>query len=451
MLVHTPSNTLLRIQRAMGTGEHTMASNETGAALDIAAGRESRRGPIDPPWPEQGRTAIVIAGAGARGAYEAGVLAELLPALFPAGLGDAVLLGTSAGAVNAALWAQYATRGRSLQAVGTQVCEFWYGLNANKVYTPMPLGLLKRALRLEWLRGRVDSLFETAPLRSHAQATIKSDAIQRNVEDQSIAGVGIVATACPSDGSGGRSRVFLQCSDRVPSPRPDETSVIDYVDAELTSEHVLASAAIPVLFPPVHVSTPIEVAGYYCDGGVRLNTPIKPALSLCTQRLIVVSSHATAYPTGGSIDERRDIVDAAAQGIHAMLADGMIEDLRALRRVNQLVRQARQAGIQLINDFVDPPTPYLEMPVVCVSPRPGRLAKLAREVISAPSVSRNYRRFEYCALRTVFAGAGRGMGNDELLSYLFFDEHFARKQMELGRQDARNILDQLRRYSSVAA
>jgi NTE family protein len=56
------------------------------------------------------------------------------------------------------------------------------------------------------------------------------------------------------------------------------TSVIDYIDANLTHEHVLASAAILLAFPPVHVSTSAEVAGYYCDGGVRLNTPIKLAL-----------------------------------------------------------------------------------------------------------------------------------------------------------------------------
>jgi NTE family protein len=416
-------------------------------AIDLTGRQKYQQGAIEPPWPEQGRAVVVIAGAGARGAYEAGALAELLPALFPAGLGDVVLVGASAGAVNAALWAERATRGRPLAEVGNEVCEFWSRFSASKVYDPIPLGLLKRIVRLQWLRGRIKSIFDTAPLRQVAKAELTPGQIKLNVDAQSIAGVGLVATTCPSDGSGGRSRVFMQCGDSVPSPRSDETSVIDYIDAKLTHEHVLASAAIPLAFPPVHVATPVEVAGYYCDGGVRLNTPIKLALGLSAQRLVVVTSHPTVYPEGGKIDEHRDIVDAASQVIHALLTNGVIEDLRALRRINRLVRRARQAGIELINDVANPPTPYLELPFVCVAPLPGQLARIAHEVFSKPTANtrRNYRHLEYLAVRAAFAGLGRGVGNDELLSYFLFDEEFNRRQIELGRQDARNVLDRLHR------
>jgi NTE family protein len=416
-------------------------------AIDLTGRQEYQQGAIEPPWPEQGRAVVVVAGAGARGAYEAGALAELLPALFPAGLEDVVLVGASAGAVNAALWAERATTGRPLAEIGDEVCEFWSGLSASKVYAPIPIGLLIRVLRLQWLRGRVESIFDTAPLRSLAKSELKPGRIQRNLDQKSIAGVGFVATTCPSDGSGGRSRVFMQRGTSVASPRPDETSVIDYVDTELTHEHVLASAAIPIAFPPVHVATPAKVAGYYCDGGVRLNTPIKLALGLWAKRLVVVTSHATVYPEAGKIDERRDIVDGASQLIHALLTNGIVEDLRALRRINRLVGRARRAGIELINDVADPPTPYLELPFACVAPTPGQLARIAHEVFSAPTAStvRNYRHFEYLAVRAAFAGLGRGVGNDELLSYFLFDEVFARRQIDLGRQDARNILDRLTR------
>lgn len=399
------------------------------------------------PWARDGLSAVVISGAGARGAYEAGVLAELLPALFPEGLGNVMLLGTSAGAINATMWAQLAAPGRSLASVGETVCRFWEDLDVSKVYSPVAWTLLKRSLRLDWL-GKVESLLDTAPSRAQSRKTLEPHAIARNLKEGSVAGVGVVTTTCPHDGSGGRSRIFFQ-STRVRAPLVEEGSGLDFVEASLTHEHVLASAAIPGLFPAVHVSTPNSATGWYTDGGLRLNTPIRPALDLGARQLVVVSSHDTSHPPPTPLDnEQPDVVDLTAQAMHAALADGMLEDLRELRRINALVLQASERGVELMNYTAQPPRPYSYLPLVTVSPRPGALARLAHHVLSgAPPLSprRFYRRLEYQALRRAYAGLGRGPGNDELLSYLLFDPEFATRQVARGREDARAAFNDLRR------
>jgi NTE family protein len=389
-------------------------------------------------WSDEGLAAVVISGAGARGAYEAGVLATLLPRLFPKGLGKVLLLGTSAGAINATQWAQRATPGRSLQEIGDDVCEFWAQLDVSRVYRPIVQTVLRRALLLDWL-GRVDAILDTTPSRKLAERTFQASAISRNLAQGSLGGVGVVATSCPLDASGGRSRIFYQANGGVTPPRPDETSAVDYVPTQLAPEHVLASAAIPSLFPAVRVSTPASVAGYYCDGGLRLNAPIEPAIALGARRLVVVSSNAMHYPEASPLpNERPDLVDLLAQSMHTALADAMIEDLRALRKTNSLVAQANDQGVELVNYMVQPPRPYAYIPLIEASPESGLLARIAREVVTTwPRFSphRLYRRLEYQLLRRSYAGLGAGPGNDELLSYLLFDPTFAERQIEIGRRD----------------
>jgi NTE family protein len=404
-------------------------------------------GDEDARWSEGGVAAVVIAGAGARGAYEAGVLAELLPSLFPEGLANTVLLGTSAGAVNAALWAQGASAGRALAAVGDEACQFWLDLDVAHVYRPLVVSVAKRLPVVRWL-GHFEALLDTAPLFATARAALKRPQLERNLAEGSVRGLGIVATSCPLDGTGGRSAVFFEGRGLV-KPATDPGSAIDFVPAQIDVEHVLASAAIPLAFPAVRIDEPASERGYYCDGGVRLNAPVQPAIKFGAERLVVVSSHATTYPAKGPlVDEMPDVIDVTAQALHAVLADGMIEDLRALKRINKLVRQARAAGLMLMNDESAPPRPYRDLPLVEVSPPPGKLAEEASNVLRespAGSLSHLYRRLEYGFLRAVVAGLGGGAGNDELLSYLLFDRTYAAKQIELGRADGRAMLVRLGR------
>jgi NTE family protein len=287
--------------------------------------------------------------------------------------------------------------------------------------------------------GRVSSLLDTQPLLKHCAKTLDRKRLAENIAQGSIAGVGLVATTCPADGTGGRSHVFLQAGARIPRPESDPTSALDYLDVELTHRHILASAAIPLAFPPVGVPGESGGIGYYTDGGVRLNTPIAPALDLDATRLVIVSSHATAYPKGGCFNEKPDVIDIAAQSVHSILADGMIEDLRTLRRINSIVSQS---AVPIRDETARSRRPFRLVPHIAVAPNPGQLAQLAHDFRARFTLNpkRLYRKLEYGFVRSLFAGFGTGVGNDELLSYLLFNPDFAAQQIELGKQHARKAL-----------
>ena len=105
----------------------------------------------------------------------------------------------------------------------------------------------------------------------------------------------------------------------------------------LDDQHVRASAAIPILFPPVRVEQPREARGWYFDGGTRLNTPIKPALDLGAEKLIVVATDSVAEPSkrpGRHESEPPDFGDGALHVLQGMLVDPVVEDMRILGNIN---------------------------------------------------------------------------------------------------------------------
>ena len=142
--------------------------------------------------------------------------------------------------------------------------------------------------------------------------------------------VGTVATAARS----GRTVVFVEGhAERI----KHKSHAIDYVATRLDDQHVRASAAIPILFPPVRVEHPREARGWYFDGGTRLNTPIKPALDLGAERLIVIATDSVAEPSkrpGRHDSEPPDFGDGALQVLQGMLVDPVGEDMRILGNIN---------------------------------------------------------------------------------------------------------------------
>jgi predicted acylesterase/phospholipase RssA len=122
--------------------------------------------------------------------------------------------------------------------------------------------------------------------------------------------------------------------------------VVDYVPTALADEHIRASAAIPVLFPPVRIETPAEARGWYVDGGTRLNTPIKPALDLGAERLLVIGTEAVwaSEPAGtlhltlnSVIDDTR--TEPSVESVMLMVTTGSSPAVLGSARVIQAVRK----------------------------------------------------------------------------------------------------------------
>jgi NTE family protein len=288
------------------------------------------------------RIAVVLPGGGARGAYEVGALEVLLAALEQRGERVSVWCGTSVGAINAAAMASRAQLSAREQA--GQVAEIWHDLRKRDVLARLVgLGGPRMLLRavghaLGFPDVGLASLLDPSPLAASLERWIDWGAIGRNVRGGAIDAICVVATLL----STGQPVGFVESREGMPV-NADET--LRYVKTRLRGEHVRASAAIPVLFPTVQVSTPRNARGHYTDGGTRLNSAIKPAIDLGADKVIVIGLQPFVRRPGGRAMLRRpSIADVVANVLDGLLVDQVANDLRRLAAINSFFVEAPNTG-----------------------------------------------------------------------------------------------------------
>jgi len=374
----------------------------------------------------------VLAGGGARGAYEMGVLSVLAPVLEKRGERVEIIVGTSIGGINAAYLAANAHLPLSEAAAGG--AEVWRNLRYRDAMRSLlcPSALIKLirfiGICLSMPVRAVPSLLDTAPLRKTLNRVIEFQRIARNIADEAtpLHAVGVVATSYAT----GRSIVFHQGGEMPPT---NEERSIDYVEAELGNVHVLASGAIPVIFPAVEVTEPASCRGWFGDGGLRLNAPLEPALELGAKRVIVIGLNSAKIPKYVPVPNRPDIFDGAAS-LLGVLADQLATDIATLTAINEAVEQGADTGKQ---------GPRRKIPYIFVVPsdrtKIGRIAldvykrryQSARAILRSPNL----------ALLGRITDAARNPMHAELYSYLFLAREFIDELIELGRTDAQRWLD----------
>ncbi len=370
--------------------------------------------------------ALVLAGGGARGAYEAGVLSVILPAL-PADQRPNLIVGSSVGAINGAYIA--ATLPDGVDVALETGAAIWEGIRWGDVLASPSKRDIDRIVRgtlnfTGLLSLHVPALLDASPLAGTLERVIAFDRIAEHVASGRLRSAAVVATSAHS----GRSVVF-HCGG-TPDDVRDDKRRIDYVPTILNEQHVRASSAIPALFPAVEIEDG-PAAGWYFDGGTRMNAPIKPALSLGAERVIVIGLNSIA-PAGDERiagPERPDLVAGGAQIIDALLADPLVADIQTLTTINALVGDRTVAG-------------HRQVPYIFVAP-PARdtIGEIARAVYR-----RHYggllqaRRSPQLAFLGRFLDADADALHGELLSYLFFAPEFARELVKLGKADAEGWL-----------
>lgn len=385
-----------------------------------------------------GGAALVLAGGGARGAYEVGALSVLLPRL----KGQVkLILGTSVGAFNAAYLA--ANWEKSAQRIVDGGSDLWRELRFGDVLAPVVSpGGLGRFLRyvgefLPLLGLDALSLLDPKPLAGTIERKVGFDQLNRNVDSGRLSAVAVVATSAYTN----RSVVFHRGG--APHQPQDPERAIDYVPtSELEAKHVLASGAIPALFPAVRVTAPTAAAGWYSDGGTRLNTPIKPALWLGAERVIVIALNAVTPTRTPPPDRQPDFFAGAAQLLQAVLGDPLAQDVRTLARKNTLVRKdvgaEREADRQAKPAGGRAQDPLRPVPYIFVAPEdPDAIGKIAREIYTDNYAS--LRRAPFARdlwLLGHSLNAGEDAIHGELLSYLFFAPEFAEALLHQGQLDA---------------
>jgi NTE family protein len=249
---------------------------------------------------------------------------------------------------------------------------------------------------------------------------VSFDQVARNVEEGALESVAVTATSALT----GRTVVFHAGGE---SPERDKVRQIDYVATPLTGAHVRASSAIPGFFPAVHVDTPERARGWYFDGGTRLNTPIKPAIELGADRVVVIGLDSIAPGPDQLAGPRRpDLYEASAQVMQALLIDRLADDMRELASEN----------------VPDGDDDHKVIPYVFVAPQKrDEIGAIAARVWNEHySGLAGLARDRDLALLGRFVAGGDDAAHGELLSFLFFAPEFADELIALGQGHARDWL-----------
>ena len=395
---------------------------------------------------ERGGAGLVLGGGGARGAYASGALSVLLRELKDQ---VRVIVGTSAGAlISAYLVANWH---RSVEEAIEDGLSFWRELRFGDVFAPLvALGGAARFMRYvgEFLPVsslHAPSVLHTEPLAQTLARLVDFDRLGENIREQRLA-LGVVATPAHSN----RSVVFHEGG--IARHPDDPLRGIEYVATpNLGAEHILASAAIPALFPAVRVSEPEQAAGWYFDGGPRLNTPIKPALWLGAERVIVIALNSVAASRTPPPDHQPDFYVGAAHLLHAALGDPLAQDIRTLANRNALIAarvaaEDGRSGAGLGAHHAQPgglDEPVHPVPYIFIAPEdPSAIGEIARRVYR-----KHYRRpwngraRDLWLLGKILDGGADAM-HGELLSYVFFAGEFAEELIKLGQADAQRWIDE---------
>ena len=386
--------------------------------------------------------ALVLDAGGARSAYQVGALEVLLPALAERGTPPRVLLGTSAGALltgalcgTAALEPEEQVarlKGMLEQSTKPNVMRpLWRQLPEVLVrYTSETLGLPHYRLR---------GLFGSQPLGRTLERSIDWEALHRNIDEGLVETAGVVATSVRT----GRIVVFTESGSPLPDSAPEFHG--RFVATRLGVPHLMASAAIPVLFPSIHVDEPEEAAGWYVDGATRRRTPIAPALELGADRVVLVGTGGLHPPeTHTDLDRVAvDLGDAGATLLGAVMDDPMRHDLRRLVELNGLTEDPELEPLLRRHREARDRSAYRTIPYVAIAPEDGdELARTAMEV---------FRTNHGSLLGTMgdpdLQVMHRLLGSDsplqgELLSYLLFDADFFEAASGFGRRDASRWVEQ---------
>ena len=376
--------------------------------------------------PERTRKALVLPGAGARGAYQVGVLkaiAGILPERAPNPF--SVICGTSAGAINAAVLAGRAAHFENAVADMEQV---WGNFEARQVYRADNWTMLKTSLH--WFSAVMfgglgvrnpASLLDNAPLRALLTHNVRFDGIRRAIEQGHLDAVAVTASAYAT----ARSVTFFQGRPELAS----WTRVRRIGRATpLTIEHLMASAAVPFVFPPVQIG-----GEYYGDGSMRHRAPLSPAIHLGADRMLIVGvrdERPDAEPPLGATPAPPTFAHLGGYMLDTLFMDGLYTDLERLSRTNRILEQLGRSKLSGNLAALRP------LHALVIVPQQDLRSLAAEHIRELPRGVR-------ILLRGLGASSNSGL---QLVSYLLFESGFTRALINMGYRDAMAMEDELRAF-----